>query len=68
VEEALRQLPEVQAVNEHQKRHAGTKRAAKVTEARVSTTDTDARVMKLAGGDFRPTYNVQFATDTAESS
>ncbi len=65
VEEALRQLSEVQAVKERQKRHAGKKRAAKVTEARVSTTDPDARVMKMAGGDFRPAYNVQFATDTA---
>ena len=65
VEEALRQLPEVQAVKERQKRNAGKKRAAKVTEARVSTTDADARVMKMAGGDFRPAYNVQFATDTA---
>jgi transposase len=64
-EEALRQLPEVQSVKERQKRHAGKKRAAKVTEARVSTTDPDARVMKMAGGDFRPAYNVQFATDTA---
>ena len=65
VEEALRQLPEVRAVKERQKRHAGKKRAAKVTEARVSTTDPDARVMKMSGGDFRPAYNVQFATDTA---
>ena len=63
VEEALRQLPEVQAVKERQKRHAGKKRAAEVTEARVSTTDPDARVMKMPGGDFRPAYNVQFATD-----
>ena len=63
VEEALRQLPEVQAVKERQKRHAGKKRAAKVTEARVSTTDPDVRVMKMSGGDFRPAYNLQFATD-----
>ena len=63
VEEALRQLPEVQAVKERQKRHAGKKRAAKVTEARVSTTDPDARVMKMPGGEFRPAYNLQFATD-----
>ena len=63
VEEALRQLPEVQAVKERQKRHAGKKRAAKVTEARVSTTDPDARVMKMPGEDFRPAYNVHFATD-----
>ena len=63
VEEALRQLPEVQAVKERQKRHAGKRRAAKVTEARVSTTDPDARVMKMPGEDFRPAYNVHFATD-----
>ena len=63
VEEALRQLPQVQAVKERQKRHAGKKRAGKVTEAQVSTTDPDARVMKMSGGDFRPAYNLQLATD-----
>lgn len=30
--------------------------------ARVSTTDPDARVMKMGDGGFRPAYNVQFAT------
>jgi len=56
VEAALAQLPEVQA-----------KKAAKDREekARVSTTDPDARVMKMGDGGFRPAYNVQFATDTA---
>lgn len=44
-------------------------RAAKQTEAekaevRVSTTDPEARVMKMADGGFRPAYNVQAATDT----
>jgi len=63
VELALGQLPEVQAAKERQKRQAGKKRAAKVTEARVSTTDPDVRVMKMSGGDFRPAYNVQLATD-----
>ena len=63
VEEALRQLPELQAVKERQKQKAGKKRAAKVTEARVSTTDPDARVMKMPDGGFRPAFNVQFATD-----
>lgn len=32
-------------------------------ELRVSTTDPDARVMKMADGGFRPAYNVQLATD-----
>ena len=54
VEEALAQLPEVEAA----KRRNGTKSAA-----RTSTTDPDARVMKLADGGFRPAYNVQLATD-----
>lgn len=34
-------------------------------EPRVSTTDPQARNMKGADGGFRPSYNVQFATDTA---
>ena len=34
-------------------------------EPRVSTTDPEARTMKGADGGFRPSYNVQFATDTA---
>lgn len=52
---ALRQLPEVQA----KKRGAEEKE-----QARASTTDPDARVMKMPDGGFRPAYNVQFATDT----
>lgn len=33
-------------------------------EPRASTTDSQARVMKMADGGYRPAYNVQFATDT----
>ena len=33
-------------------------------EPRASTTDPQARVMKMADGGFRPAYNVQFAGDT----
>ena len=33
-------------------------------EPRASTTDAQARVMKMADGGFRPAYNVQFAADT----
>lgn len=32
--------------------------------ARSSTTDPDARSMKMANGGFNPAYNVQFSTDT----
>jgi transposase len=34
-------------------------------EPRVSTTDPQARVMKMADGGFRPAFNVQLAVDTA---
>jgi hypothetical protein len=54
IREALEQLPEVAAA----KRRNG----AKAEDARASTTDADARVMKMADGGFRPAYNVQFAT------
>jgi hypothetical protein len=33
--------------------------------ARVSTTDAEARVMKMADGGFRPAFNAQLAADTA---
>jgi len=56
VEEALRVLPEVQAIK--------AKRGKRATgEARASTSDPQARVMKMADGGFRPAYNVQLATD-----
>ena len=35
-----------------------------VETRRVSTTDPEARVMKMADGGFRPAYNVQLATAT----
>jgi len=54
IEEALRQMPEMQS----------KKAADKREEARVSTTDPDARVMKMPDGGFRPAVNVQFAGDT----
>ncbi len=40
----------------------------KPREARVSTTDIDAKVMKMADGGFRPAYNVQFAADTTSGA
>jgi Transposase and inactivated derivatives len=43
---------------EREQRKKGTGEAA-----RASTTDPQARIMKMAGGDYRPGYNVQFATD-----
>lgn len=58
VEEALATLPTIAAIKAKQ----GTRAKS---EPRVSTTDPDARVMKMADGGFRPAYNVQFATEVA---
>jgi transposase len=56
LEAALAQVPEV---TETKKRSR-----AKDATVRVSTTDPDARVMKMGDGGFRPAFNVQFATTT----
>lgn len=37
--------------------------AKRQAEPRVSTTDADARVMKMADGGFRPAFNAQLAVD-----
>jgi transposase len=50
--QALERLPELEA-----KRKADEK-----AKARVSTTDPEATVMKMADGGFRPAYNVEFST------
>ena len=41
--------------------------AARQRAARVSTTDPEARVMKMGDGGFRPAFNMQFATTTEEA-
>lgn len=56
VREALRQLPEVEAKK---------KKEEDRKKARVSTTDPDARVMKMPDGGFRPAFNVQLSTVTS---
>ncbi len=38
-------------------------RRGRTTAPRASTTDPDARIMKMADGGYRPGYNVQIATD-----
>lgn len=38
-------------------------RAGKKKEARASTTDPQARFMKMADDGYRPAYNVQIAGD-----
>lgn len=58
IRQALVQLPEVAA--------ARKRNGTKVEDARASTTDADARVMKMGDGGFRPAVNVQFATTCTE--
>ena len=40
-------------------------KGVKSREPRASTTDPDAKIMKMGDGGFRPAFNVEFATDTA---
>jgi transposase len=63
VEKALRRMPQVQAEKERRKKTRSKAEREKVPEARVSTTDSECRVMKMADGGFRPAYNLQMATD-----
>lgn len=58
VEEALKNLAELQQQKEQREKGSGER-------ARCSTTDPEARQMKMGDGGFRPAYNVQFATDGA---
>jgi transposase len=44
---------------------AGGAPAKAEPEPRVSTTDAEVRVMKMADGGFRPAYNAQLAVDAA---
>src|SRR5262249_17084222 len=55
LQQALARLPELEA----------KKKAAERDQARASSTDPEATVMKMADGGYRPAYNVQLSTDTA---
>lgn len=63
VEQALQRLPAIKAAKERQAKTRSKDQRGKVTEARVSTTDCEARVMKMPDGGFRPAYNLEVATD-----
>lgn len=57
IREALDEFP---AIEERKQSNNGKKK----TESRCSTTDPEARVMKMADGGFRPALNVHLVTDT----
>jgi transposase len=56
IEEALRQHEKLSEQREKRTKGDGEK-------TRVSTTDPDARKMKMANGGYDPAYNVQFVSD-----
>lgn len=58
VEEQKKKKPVAKKENETEQQY--TKRS----EPRASSTDGEARVMKMADGGYRPAYNVQFSTTT----
>lgn len=67
LEQAMAQLPELKRQQEEAARRAGAgQRGQQIRERilRVSTSDAEARVMKMPNGGFNPAVNVQLATDT----
>ena len=56
IKKALERLPELARIKQRQGKDGG--------EARASTTDAQATVMKMGDGGFRPAYNAQYATDS----
>jgi transposase len=61
VEKALEKHAEVEKQRERREKK-NRNQTEKQGEPRTSTTDADARVMKMADGGFRPAYNCQIAT------
>ena len=78
VDDALAAAEELAAARQARAKRDGTKRrtgkrgndgdgaggGGEVKETLASTTDPEARVMKMADGGWRPAYNAQFVTDT----
>jgi transposase len=58
VEAALAELQKIEEAKARQK-----KKPSKDRPARASTTDPEARVMKMGNGGFNPAHNVQFGAD-----
>jgi transposase len=68
LEEAMEQLPELQQKQAEAERRAGNGSHGETVrrrQVRVSTTDAEARRMKMPNGGFNPAVNVQLAADTA---
>jgi transposase len=66
LEQAIAQLPELKRKQAEAAQKAGQgKRGQQIRdkELRVSSSDAEARVMKMPNGGFNPAWNVQLATD-----
>jgi hypothetical protein len=61
IQRALERLPEMEAKKKQAKKKDAPQDEKKQA-ARVSTTDPEATVMKMADGGYRPAYNLQFST------
>ena len=61
VSQALDKLAELEAERARRAK-TNAQQTKKQKEPRASTTDPEARVMKMADGGFRPAYNVQIAS------
>ena len=69
VEQALAQMPAMEAAKKRQAKHAGKARQSRLREARVSTTDAEARVMKMPdGASGQPTTSNWLRTWRVRSS
>jgi transposase len=64
IEAAQKALEEIKA--QRQERENKRPNGKKPKEPRASSTDPEARVMKMADGGFRPAYNVQVASAAGE--
>jgi transposase len=65
MQEIERSRPAKKERTDHEEPPGGTPAAKPEAEPRVSTTDPEARVMKMADGGFRPAFNAQLAVDAA---
>ena len=66
LQKALEQMRQLKDKREKAAKRKGGKEGKKIRdkEPRVSSTDPEARVMKMANGGFNPAYNMQVAVDT----
>jgi transposase len=59
VEQALERMPMMEAAKERQAKTLSKEKRAQVSKPRVSTTDAEARVMKMPDGGYRPAFNLE---------